>query len=89
MGSLQDRIDRAGGALEMLRNSQIGQYVFPVAAEFSNWRDEVEAWHNTAVLLDQSHHMTDLYVEGPDTVRLLSDLSINNYKNFGRNKARA
>jgi vanillate/3-O-methylgallate O-demethylase len=88
MGSLQDRIERSGGALNMLRTSQVGQYVFPVAPEFSNWRDEVEAWNNTAVLLDQSHHMTDLYVEGPDTVRLLADLSINNYKNFGRNKAK-
>jgi glycine cleavage system aminomethyltransferase T len=88
MGTLQDKIDRSGGALAMLRGSQIGQYVFPVAAEFSNWRDEVEAWNNTAVLLDQSHHMTDLYVEGPDTIRLLSDLSINNYKSFGRNKAK-
>jgi vanillate/3-O-methylgallate O-demethylase len=88
MGSLQDKMDRSGGALEMLRGSQTGQYVFPIQPEFSNWRDEVEAWNNTAVLLDQSHHMTDLYVEGPDTVRLLADLSINNYKNFGRNKAK-
>lgn len=88
MGSLQDKIDQAGGALAMLRNSQIGSYVFPVAPEFSNWRDECEAWTNTAVLLDQSHHMTDLYIEGPDTVRLLSDLAINNFKNFGRNKAK-
>ncbi|MET3762265.1 aminomethyl transferase family protein [Sphingomonas sp. UYEF23] len=88
MKSLQDRIDGAGGPLPMLRGSKIGQYVFPVAPEFSNWRDEQEAWANTAVLLDQSHHMTDLYVEGPDTIRLLADLSINNYKNFGRNKAK-
>ncbi|SLK09059.1 vanillate/3-O-methylgallate O-demethylase [Novosphingobium mathurense] len=88
MANLQDKIDASGGALNMLRNSQIGQYVFPVAPEFSNWRDEVEAWANTAVLLDQSHHMTDLYVEGPDTLRLLADLSINNYKGFGRNKAK-
>jgi len=88
MGSLQDRIDQAGGALPMLRGSQIGQYVFPVAPEFSNWRDECEAWANTAVLLDQSHHMPDLYVEGPDTIRLLSDLGINNFRNFGRSKAK-
>lgn len=88
MGSLQNRIDRSGGALAMLRHSQIGQYVFPVAPEFSNWRDECEAWTHTAVLLDQSHHMTDLYIEGPDTVRLLSDLGINNFRNFGRNKAK-
>ncbi|MBC2666987.1 aminomethyl transferase family protein [Novosphingobium flavum] len=88
MGSLQDRIDQAGGPLAMLRSSQIGQYVFPVAAEWSNWRDEQEAWNNSAVLLDQSHHMTDLYIEGPDTVRLLSDFSINNYRNFGRDRAK-
>jgi vanillate/3-O-methylgallate O-demethylase len=88
MGSLQSKINRSGGALNMLRTSQIGQYVFPVAPEFSNWRDECEAWTNTAVLLDQSHHMTDLYVEGPDTIRLLSDLGINGFKNFGRNKAK-
>jgi glycine cleavage system aminomethyltransferase T len=66
-------IDGAGGALNMLRTSQIGQYVFPIAAKFSNWRDECKAWSNTAVLLDQSHHMTDLYIEGPDTVRLQSE----------------
>ena len=88
MGTLQDRIDRTGGPLAMLRGSQIGQYSFPIPAEFSNWRDECEAWTQTAVLLDQSHHMTDLYIEGPDTIRLLSDLGINNFKSFGRNKAK-
>lgn len=88
MKTLNDSIDQAGGPLPMLRGSKIGQYVFPVAPEFSNWRDEQEAWANTAVLLDQSHHMTDLYVEGPDTIRLLADLSINNYTKFGRNKAK-
>lgn len=88
MRSLQDKIDEAGGPLPLLRNSRIGQYVFPVTPEWSNWRDEQEAWANSAVLLDQSHHMTDLYVEGPDTVRLLSELSINNFKGFGRNKAK-
>jgi glycine cleavage system aminomethyltransferase T len=72
----------------MLHTSQLGPYVFPVPSEYSNWRDETEAWANTAILLDQSHHMTDLYIEGPDTIRLLSDLAINNFKNFGRNKAK-
>jgi glycine cleavage system aminomethyltransferase T len=72
----------------MLRTSLLGNYVFPVPPEFSNWRDETEAWNNTAVLLDQSHHMTDLYIEGPDTIRLLSETGINNFRNFGRNKAK-
>jgi glycine cleavage system aminomethyltransferase T len=32
--------------------------------------------------------MTDLYVEGPDTIRLLSDVGVNSFKNYGRNKAK-
>ncbi|MCA8888426.1 MAG: hypothetical protein KDA46_06350, partial [Parvularculaceae bacterium] len=88
MGTLQGKIDASGGALSMLRSSRVGQYVFPIQSEFSNWRDEQEAWANTAVLFDQSHHMTDLYIEGPDTVKLLSELGINSFRKFGRNKAK-
>lgn len=86
--SLEDKIAQAGNAADMLHSSQIGPYVFPVDAEFSNWRDEQEAWANTAVLLDQSNHMTDLYLEGPEVIRLLSDVGINNFRNFGRDKAK-
>ena len=71
--SLEQKIKRAGNPVTMLRNSQAGAYVFPIAPEFSNWRDEKEEWRKTAILFDQSYHMTDLYVQGPDTVRLLSD----------------
>ena len=69
------------------RNSPTGFYVFPVPDEHTNWRDEQFAWHNTAVLFDQSYHMTDVYIKGPDRIRLLSDMSINNYENFGPVKA--
>jgi glycine cleavage system aminomethyltransferase T len=86
--SLEQKLRAAGNAAQMLRNSQVGPYTFPVAAEFSNWRDEQEAWRETAVLWDQSYHMTDLYVEGPDVIRLLSDLGVNSFKGFGRNKAK-
>ena len=75
--SLEQKIKEAGNPVTMLRNSQAGAYVFPIAPEFSNWRDEQEAWRKTAILFDQSYHMTDLYVQGPDTVRLLSDLGVN------------
>src|SRR5574337_1664175 len=77
--SLEDRIKEAGNPVSLLRNSQAGPYVFPVASEFSNWRDEQEAWRKTAILFDQSYHMTDLFVEGPDTVRLLSELGVNRH----------
>lgn len=46
------------------------------------------AWREDVALIDQSFHMTDLYVRGPDTVRLLSDLAINSFAGFGRNKAK-
>jgi len=86
--SLQDKIDAIGSPVEMLRNAPQGPYQFPIKSEFSNWRDEQEAWRKTAVLFDQSYHMTDHYFEGPDVKRLLSDLAINSFKTFGRDKAK-
>ena len=86
--SLEQKIKEAGNPVTMLRNSQAGAYVFPIAPEFSNWRDEQEAWRKTAILFDQSYHMTDLYVQGPDTVRLLSDLGVNSFQGFKRDKAK-
>ncbi|HZO63306.1 MAG TPA: hypothetical protein VFB35_10045 [Gaiellaceae bacterium] len=87
--SLEDKLAAAGSAVELARNSQIGPYVYPkVPAEFTNWRDEQVAWRETAALFDQSHHMTDLYVEGPDVLRLLSDVAVNSFENFAVNKAK-
>ncbi len=76
--SLQDVLDNAGNIVTHLRNSRIGAYVYPVVApEFTNWRDEQRAWRETAVLFDQSHHMAELSIEGPDAEQLLSDTIIN------------
>ncbi len=87
--NLEDKIRAAGSAVELARNSQIGPYVYPaVPAEFSNWREEQVAWAETAALFDQSHHMTDLYIDGPDVVKLLSDTGINTFKNFAVDKAK-
>lgn len=86
--SLEEKIRQAGNPAQMLRNSQMGPYPFPYPAEHSNWRDEQEAWKKTAVLFDQSNHMTDVYFKGPDVKRLLSDTGVNNFTNFGRDKAK-
>lgn len=89
MPSLTDVIDQHKNPVEMLRNSQIGMYVYPiVAAEFTNWRDEQRAWRETAVLYDQSHHMDELIVEGPDAERFLEYVGINSFANFGLNRAK-
>jgi vanillate/3-O-methylgallate O-demethylase len=81
--NLQEVLDQAGNTVELLRNSQLGAYVYPVVpAEFTNWRHEVIAWRETAVLFDQSHHMANLFVSGPDALKLLSDTGINSMATF-------
>ena len=87
--SFQDVLEAAGDPVTLVRNSQIGPYVYPkVPAEFTNWRDEQRAWRESAALFDQSHHMTDLYVEGPDVIRLFSELGVNTFENVAINKAK-
>ncbi|WP_112261371.1 vanillate/3-O-methylgallate O-demethylase [Lentzea terrae] len=81
--NLQDVLDRAGNTVELLRNSQLGAYIYPVVpSEFTNFRREVTAWQNTAVLFDQSHHMVNLFISGKDALRLLSDTGINSVAKF-------
>ncbi|NIP41258.1 MAG: aminomethyl transferase family protein, partial [candidate division Zixibacteria bacterium] len=86
--TLEDKIKAAGNPVDMLRNAQVGPYVFPIPGEFTNWRDEQEAWLQTAALMDLSYHMTDIYFEGPDVYRLLSDTGVNSFENFGPMKAK-
>jgi glycine cleavage system aminomethyltransferase T len=81
--NLEHAIAAAGNPVQMLRNSQIGPYAFPVVpSEFTNWRDEQSSWRKGCALFDQSHHMTDLYVEGPEALKAFSDLGVNTFKNF-------
>lgn len=87
-GSLEAAIQQAGNAVDLLRNSPIRPMTFPVAAEFTNWRSEQAAWRETCALLDQSHHMTDLYVRGPQALDLLRDHGVNSFQGFGPGKAK-
>jgi vanillate/3-O-methylgallate O-demethylase len=81
--NLQEVLDAAGNTVELLRSSPLGTYIYPVVpAEFTNFRREVIAWRQTAVLYDQTHHMHNLFVSGPDALALLSDTGINSFANF-------
>lgn len=80
--SLEEKFAGTPDLVAALRNSPTGFYEFPVPDEHSNWRDEQLAWSTSAVLFEQSFHMLDVTVSGPDKIRLLSDISINNYSNF-------
>lgn len=89
MSSLSALMAQHTNPVDMLRNSKIGMYVYPVVApEFTNWRDEQGAWRDHAVLFDQSHHMDELIVEGPDAEAFLSFVGINGFANFDLNRAK-
>lgn len=81
--NLQDVLDRAGNTVDLLRNSQLGAYIYPVVpAEFTNFRREVIAWQSTAVLFDQTHHMVNLWVSGAGALALFTETGVNNTANF-------
>jgi vanillate/3-O-methylgallate O-demethylase len=87
--SLEGLLQAAHDPVTLLRNSQVGAYVYPVVPiEFSNWRDEQRGWRETAVLFDQSHHMAEITVKGPDALKMLSMLTINSFAGFVPNKAK-
>ena len=87
--TLEDVINSAGDTVGMLRNSQLGAYVYPVVApEFSNWRTEQWAWQHSAVLFDQTHHMVNLYLRGRDAMKVISDTAVNSMKGFEVDRAK-
>ena len=87
--SLEEVLGGAESPVELLRNSQVGPNVYPgVPAEFTNWRDEQVAWQTTCVLFNQSFHMAELAVEGPDALELLSRLGVNTFEKFTGGKAK-
>jgi len=93
MKSLEDLIQAAAvkgeSAVDLLRHSQTGPNVYPgVPPEFTNWRDEQQAWQKACVLFNLSFHMADLLVEGRDAVKLLSQLGINSFKNLALDRAK-
>lgn len=89
MTSLENMLVETGNIVELLRNQQAGPNVYPgVPAEYSNWRDEQWAWQHSAVLFNQSYHMVDLEVTGPDAFAMLNYLGVNSFTGFVVDKAK-
>jgi len=87
--NLQQLLDASGDTVELLRNQQTGPNVYPgVPGEYSNWRSEQIAWQKTAVLFNQSYHMVDLEVSGPDAFAMLNYLGVNSFKVFVPDRAK-
>jgi syringate O-demethylase len=87
--NLEAALKEGGDVVELLRNRQTGPNAYPgVPAEYSNWRDEQIAWAKTAVIFNQSYHMVDLEVTGPDALAMLSYLATNSFKGFQPDRAK-
>jgi vanillate/3-O-methylgallate O-demethylase len=87
--SLQSLMDQAGGPVNLLRSAPLGRYVFPkIPPEFTNSRDEMRAWKNSVALLEQSYHMCELHLRGPQVIDLLAELSVNKLATFPTMRAK-
>lgn len=81
--TLQDVVDSVPSVTEYLYNNQTGARVYPVVPpEYTNWRSEQRSWRESVCLRDQTYHMSDLYVSGPDASRLFNSLAINSFQGF-------
>ncbi len=92
--SLQDLIDSTPDLVDYLYNDSPGAHsrsrpdLTPVRQEMTNWRDEQRSWRETAILFDQSHHMPELVVRGPDAKELLSHIGVNSLANLEPGRAK-
>ncbi|MDW8154358.1 MAG: aminomethyl transferase family protein [Armatimonadota bacterium] len=59
-----------------------------VPAQISGWFEETRSWRGTVALFDQSHHMTNLFLKGPDALHLLRTLGVNTFRNFVPGRAK-
>jgi vanillate/3-O-methylgallate O-demethylase len=87
--SLQSLMDAAGGPVNLLRSAPLGRYVFPkIPPEFTNFRDEMRAWKSSVAMLEQSYHMCELHLRGPQVIDLLAELSVNKLATFPTMRAK-
>ena len=87
--SLQDGIDKAGSPIALLWKPNAAPWTPEVVErEYAGWRQEQAAWHEGVALLNLSHHMYDLFIDGPDAGRLLGDVGANSFESFAVGQAK-
>lgn len=87
--SLQDAIDEAGSAVRLLWSPNAPPFKVPVVKpEYAGWREEQAAWSQGVALSDLSHHMSDLFIQGPDATRLLAAVGGNDFESFAVGQAK-
>lgn len=85
--SLEDAIESAGGPVSLLRDLGVGRFT-RVRDAYTHWIEEQRAWRESCALADQSYHMTDFEVSGPDAVDLYRDFAVNGFEDFSVGQAK-
>ena len=94
MRSLQEKLDSIPDLVDYFYNDTLPPHArhlpgsIPIPAEFTNWRDEQRAWREAAVLFDLSYHMPELFLSGPDALRLLTTVGINSFANIASGRVK-
>jgi vanillate/3-O-methylgallate O-demethylase len=87
--NLQEAIEKAGSPMKLMWKPNSKPATVPVIQpEYAGWRQEQAAYSRSAAFSDLSHHMSDLFIEGPDATRLLRDVSANDYESFAIGQAK-
>ncbi len=81
--SLEDVVRDAESPVDLLRTLEGGAFGFPVVSdEYTHWIEEQRAWKESCAFADQSHHMVDMWVTGPDVFEAFTDYAVNDFDNF-------
>ena len=81
--TLQEAIDKAGSPMHLLWKPNPETRAVPVVQpEYAGWRQEQAAWRDGVSIAEMSYHMWDLFIDGPDSLELLSSVSANDYQSF-------
>jgi len=85
--SMAAAADKAGSPVELMRDLGVGKFT-KVPDEITNWIEEQRSWRESVAFADQSYHMTDHYVEGPDALDFYRDYAVNKFDNTEPGKAK-
>lgn len=80
-----------GDLVERFREADIETAEFQWSSfpdEHTNWIEEQRAWRESCILMDQSFHLVNYYVEGPDALAVNSHLGVNHFDDMEPPSAR-
>jgi len=86
--SMAEAVEKAGGATDLMRDLGVGRFT-DLPDQYTHWIEEQRAWSESVAFADQSFHMTDFNLEGPDALDFLRKFGVNSFEGFDqRGKAK-